>query len=290
MVKVWITGASGHVGRELTRMLNAMDYEIFPTDIEEVDVTDADAVNQYMQISRPDVVINCAAYHVPEDGSVDSDMAYKVNALGARNLAYACQAYSGKLIHLSTDDVFGGNKQLDGRSEAFTEFDMPHPATVYGKSKLAGEELVRSLCTRYVIIRSSWMYGIGRDYMNQVIKTYRSGETIKAPRNQIASPTSATAVARAVAYFIDNEKYGTYHVSCNGSATRYEFALEILKNLGVDGFDEKVVPVGEAEGFGEEFTLLDNLMLRIDGIGNMKDWKEVLAEYIKEHPEVANGK
>ena len=127
---------------------------------------------------------------------------------------------------------------------------MPHPATVYGKSKLAGEELVRSLCTRYVIIRSSWMYGIGRDYMNQVIKTYRSGETIKAPRNQIASPTSATAVARAVAYFIDNEKYGTYHVSCNGSATRYEFALEILKSLGVDGFDEKVVPVGEAEGFG----------------------------------------
>ena len=137
MKNVWIVGASGHVGTALTELLDCMKYKMFFTDSTEVDVTNRQLVHLYITRIRPDVIINCAGITNMEECEKNPELAYAVNAIGARNLAVEAQAIEAKLIQLSTDDVFDG--KLD---RAYNEFDTPNPQTVYGKSKYAGEKFI----------------------------------------------------------------------------------------------------------------------------------------------------
>ena len=170
MKTIWIVGAKGRVGKALMRLLDERQYKLFETDIDDVDITDQESVNSYMRITRPDVVINCAGLTDVKRCEMYPDEAYHVNALGARNLAIEVDAYEAKLIQLSTDDVFGS-----GLTAVWSEFDHTAPRSVYGKSKYAGEQLVSSLCRKYTIIRSSWVYGIGKDYVSHVLDAAEKG-------------------------------------------------------------------------------------------------------------------
>lgn len=279
MKKIWIVGSQGRIGRALLKLLDTTEYEVLETDLDEVDIADQKQVAKYMMIHRPEVVVNCAGYHVRAEGiadNQDADNAYRVNAVGARNLAQTAEEIQAKLIQLSTDDVFSQPSEVP-----YTEFDEVAPIDVYGKSKYAGERFVRELMNRYVIIRSSWVYGIGRDFMDEVLAAARDEgvQTLELKDNAYAVPTSATELAKIIKLFVDEEHYGIYHAVCSGGwCSRLEFAKEILKQAGL----EEKLQLTVREGVASKFSVLDNMMLRITGLPIPGDWKEVLAAYIQE--------
>ena len=276
MKKIWITGAEGHIGTALLDLLEGVEYQLLPTDIEEVDITKIDEVTQFVHVNRPDVVINCAGLTDVQECENNVDEAYRVNAIGVRNVALAANEVNAKVIQISTDDVFDKESRIP-----YNEFDNVHPRTIYGKSKEAGEKILSQLLNRFVIIRSSWIYGIGRDFVDEVLRNVGQGKTMEVPNNQYAAPTSAKELAKVIRYFIDNEEYGLYHVVCPGSCSRYEFARTILEYSGKAG-ELDLYPVVIEDSARPTYSVLDNMMLRLTGIEEPKEWKTALKEYLDE--------
>ena len=276
MKKIWITGAEGHIGTALLDLLEGVEYQLLPTDIKEVDITKIDEVTQFVHVNRPDVVINCAGMTDVQECENNVDEAYRVNAIGVRNVALAANEVNAKVIQISTDDVFDKESRVP-----YNEFDNVHPRTIYGKSKEAGEKILTQLLNRIVIIRSSWIYGIGRDFVDEVLRNVGQGKTMEVPNNQYAAPTSAKELAKVIRYFIDNEEYGLYHVVCPGSCSRYEFARTILEYSGKAG-ELDLYPVVIEDSARPTYSVLDNMMLRLTGIEEPKDWKAALKEYLDE--------
>lgn len=276
MKKIWITGAEGHIGTALLDLLEGVEYQLLPTDIEEVDIIKIDEVTQFVHVNRPDVVINCAGLTDVQECENNVDEAYRVNAIGVRNVALAANEVNAKVIQISTDDVFDKESRVP-----YNEFDNVHPRTIYGKSKEAGEKILTQLLNRFVIIRSSWIYGIGRDFVDEVLRNVGQGKTMEVPNNQYAAPTSAKELAKVIRYFIDNEEYGLYHVVCQGSCSRYEFARTILEYSGKAG-ELDLYPVVIEDSARPTYSVLDNMMLRLTGIEEPKDWKAALKEYLDE--------
>ena len=260
----------------LLDLLEGVEYQLLPTDIEEVDITKIDEVTQFVHVNRPDVVINCAGMTDVQECENNVDEAYRVNAIGVRNVALAANEVNAKVIQISTDDVFDKESRVP-----YNEFDNVHPRTIYGKSKEAGEKILTQLLNRFVIIRSSWIYGIGRDFVDEVLRNVGQGKTMEVPNNQYAAPTSAKELAKVIRYFIDNEEYGLYHVVCPGSCSRYEFARTILEYSGKAG-ELDLYPVVIEDSARPTYSVLDNMMLRLTGIEEPKDWKAALKEYLDE--------
>jgi dTDP-4-dehydrorhamnose reductase len=277
---IWITGAGGKIGSQLMKRLKRnTDYRVVGTN-RDVDVTDMAAVSKAMEVYKPHVVINCASLSDPgycEDHVVET---FRINALGARNIAAASRQKNAKLIHLSTNEVFSG-----AHGQARTEFDFPNPRTVLGKSKLAGENFVKELNPKHLIIRSSWNYG-GRDgkddYVAYVLDKAKKGESFKAPLDLISTPTSTALIADFIEKMLDTQEYGIYHASCEGACTMHQYARMILR---YGGYDTELVEGTYDEGDGLKVTiLLENLMMKMTGIYEMPDWKPVLKDYIEKLP------
>lgn len=276
MKRIWITGADGHIGSALTKLLDSKDYYLCLTDLSDCDITNIDQVKQFVRINHPDVIVNCAGYTDVQECETNIDRAFQVNAIGVRNIALAANSIHAKVIQMSTDDVFGLDSNVP-----YNEFDDIHPKTVYGKSKAAGEKLLTQLSDRFVIIRSSWIYGIGRDFVNTVLEAAEKGETLNVPNNRYASPTSASELAKIIAYFIDNDEYGLYHVVCPGGCSRYDFAKAILEYSGKTDKLE-LYPVLSDNLHRPSYSVLDNMMLRLTGIEEPVDWRTALKDYLSE--------
>ncbi|MGL4344167.1 MAG: dTDP-4-dehydrorhamnose reductase [Cellulosilyticaceae bacterium] len=276
--KVWIVGAEGRLGRAITSLIDTREIEVLTTDIDDVDITDTQSVIRYGDLNRPDVIINCAGLTSVETCEKEIEKAYKVNAIGARNVSISARKIGARLVHISTDDVFGGTSDVP-----YTEFDTPVPQTVYGKSKLAGEQFVKEFGHKYVIIRSSWIYGKGENFVNHIADLVKADGVITAKKNQFGCPTSAIELAKLVVYLMNTADYGVYHGVCEGSCSRYELAEEIVKLMGAN---TAVTPCDTAiEGNGANrpaYTVLDNFMLRIAGEYKMPHWKDALGAYINE--------
>lgn len=276
---IWITGADGKVGREvLKRLKDDTDHKIVATD-REVNVASMEAVDRQFDMLRPDVVINCAGMTDIAACEENPIKAYRVNALGARNLAAATRRGNARIIHISTDDVFTGNQ-----AGALTEFDAPNPTSVYGKSKLAGETFIRELNPKHLIVRSSWVYGIGDgDYYSYVISKAKAGEKFEAPVDVISSPTSAKALSSIIEYLMDYKEYGVFHASCEGACSRFEFARTVLE---LNGFDTSLVTgVVSSKDGQQNSTLLENLMLKMICVKDeypMLHWRDELKSYINQ--------
>lgn len=277
MEKIWISGAYGHIGSALVKLLDYQKYEFIATDKNEVDITNIESVHSFCKINRPDIIINCSGLTDLEECANNPDLAYAVNAVGVRNIAQEAVEIGAKLIQISTDDVFGTTEN----DVPLNEFDEIAPRSIYGKSKAAGEKFVRSLMSRYVIIRSSWVYGVGKDYISLVLDAVKNGQNFVAPSNQFSSPTSAKELAKVLIEFIENEYYGTYHVVCKGCCSRYEYANEILKLTN----NENKISIEsslDATDDRQKYSVLDNMMIRITGIEEPTDWKTALKEYLSE--------
>ena len=152
MLKLWIVGSESQVGKAILSVLDPIELEVLCTDKEELDITNTEDVLSYGEINRPDIIINCAAVTDPKLCEAEPELAYRVNALGARNLSLVARKHNAKIVQLSTDDVFDGH-----HTKPYTEFDDTHPLTVYGRSKRAGENYVKEFTHKHFIIRSTWV-------------------------------------------------------------------------------------------------------------------------------------
>ena len=276
MKKVWITGAEGHIGSALVELLDCMEYNLLTTDIKEVDISDLEQVKNFMRMNRPDVVINCASLTDVDYCESHRDEAYKVNAIGVRNIALSANDIHAKVIQMSTDDVFDLESDVP-----YNEFDATHAKTVYGKSKEAGERFLTQLMNRFVIIRSSWIYGIGRDFVREVLSNVGKLDVMEVPNNRYAVPTSAKELAKVISYFIDNDAFGLYHVVCKGSCSRYEFAKAILEFAG-KADQMEISPVLSKDEKRPAYSVLDNMMMRLTGMEEPKEWKVALKEFLEQ--------
>ena len=276
-MKVLLTGGKGMLGRTLCRELT--DFEIIPTDLPEGDITDPDVFDALLKEKQPDAVIHCAAMTAVDKCESEIDFAYKLNAFGTANVASACHRNGIRLIAISTDYVFEGDSD-----RPYNEFDRPSGGrTVYGKSKFAGEEAVRSLCPDHVICRISWLYGPGGPSFVHAMMKLADGTRpeLKVVADQHGNPTSTLAVARALRNVLNRRNLtGTFHMTCEGEATWAEFAAEIFR---LTGRNQKIVPCRT-----DEFprpaprpanSRLDKMMLRLAGLPPMPDWKTALKEF-----------
>ena len=273
---VWITGAQGSLGIQICDLIDREKYEVLTSDTD-VDVTDREAVNRFAQEHRPDVLINCAGFLKENGNREDITRMYKVNALGARNQAFASAQIGAKMIQMSTDDVFAGNVSME-----LTEFDPTLPTTDYGKSKLAGEKFVERLNPRHLIVRSSWVYSLtGKNFLTYILKMAEDTQILSVPNDQISTPTSAIALARFVLQMIDSEETGIYHASCEGSCSRYGFAHAILDYAGITAM--QLVPVlTSSKEVKARYTVLQNLMMDLEGNYQMPDWRTALKECLNQ--------
>lgn len=276
MIKIWLNGYSGMIGNAINKAYNPYEYELLNTDLEELDITHLDNVLNYGEINRPDIIINCVGMTNVEECENNREDAYRVNAIGARNLSIVAAKISAKLIHISTDDVFSGDKQ-----KPFDEFDTPNPTSIYGKSKLAGENYVKELTQKHFIIRSSWVYGTGENFLTQVIEQGKKNTSLKIGMDQISSPTSANELAKFILYIMKTNEYGTYHVTCDGTCTRQEFTQEIFDLLNIpcliEGVKTKDADLGSVH---PSYNVLDNFILRILNDYHLPSWKDALKAFI----------
>ena len=271
---VWITGAAGRMGHAIEHHLSHAKYAILTTDTE-VDITDLEAVNTYISTNRPDYVINCAGLARHDAAQKRPDDAYRINALGARNLAIASHGIGATIVHISTDDLFPTNI-----AHPVNEFDTPMPRHVYGKSKLAGERLVSEFNPRHIIVRSSWVYTARPDDMIvSSIEKARAGKPVEIAANQFASPTSCRTLARFIIACMESDEFGTFHASSEGLCSRYEFIGRALVLAGATTSTLVSRQIPE-EAYRIE---LDNMMMRLTGIFEMPTWEDDLKDYLKAH-------
>lgn len=286
MQKVWVCGANGQMGKAMNEMIDRLEFEMFNTDREDLNITHIDEVINYGEIYRPDIIINCAGITSVEQCEKEPKEAFKVNALGARNLSIAAKKLNAKLVQISTDDVF------DGRSELpYNEFDTTNPKTVYGKTKLAGEQYVKEFTQQHFIIRSTWVYGEGDNFVLNFLKMIETGEVVSVATDHFGSPTNANELAKFILHLIHTSEYGTYHATNKGVCSRYHFAKEILHIAKKQG-KIKAVPKDESDFLTVRpaNAVLENFILSLTDIYDFPDWKQSLAQYLKERGMIAYEK
>ncbi len=278
-MKLLLTGGKGMLGRTLTKEL--AEFEVIPTDLPEADITDKAGFAAILKKYSPDAVIHCAAMTAVDKCETEKELARKLNEVGTANVAQACSEAGIRLIAISTDYVFSGDAD-----RPYSEYDRADGGhTVYGQTKFAGEEMVRKFCPDHVISRISWLYGAGGPSFVHAMCSLADGTRpeLKVVADQIGNPTSTTAVARQLRNILKRpELTGTFHMTCEGEASWYDFACEIFRLRGIE---QKVVPCTTAEfprpAPRPANSRLEKRRLKENGLPPMPDWKEALAEFIK---------
>ena len=288
-MNVLITGSNGQLGRELAKNLANGYTELGPipeelqgaqvvcVDVDEMDITNYDAVVDLVEELSLDVIFNCAAYTNVNGCETDSDTAFRVNALGARNLAMAAERFGAKLIHVSTDYVFSG----EGNTPR-SEWDLCDPQSVYGKTKYLGEQYVRDFCKRYFIVRTAWLYGYeGNNFVKTIMRIAREKGSATVVSDQFGNPTNAADLAHHLLKLAVTEQYGLYHCTGTGECSWYDFACKIVEYAGIPA---TVSPCTTAEyptpAKRPAYSSLDNRMLRNTVGDEMRPWEEALRYFI----------
>lgn len=275
-MKILLTGANGQLGRELQKQYADKDVELILTDVKELDITDVNAVHKFVIGHKPNVIINCAAHTQVDKCEEQVDLAYKINAIGPKNLASAAYEIGAEIVQISTDYVFDG----EGHSH-LTEFDETNPQTVYGRTKLDGENFVKTLNPKYYIIRTAWLYGDGNNFVKTMINLSKTHDELKVVDDQIGTPTSTVDLARVILKLVEEKNYGLFHCTCKGVCSWYDFAKEIfrVKNINV-----KVIPCTTDEfprpAKRPKYSVLRNYMLELTTGDITREWQEAIKEYI----------
>ena len=284
-MKIIVIGASGQLGSDLCKQVDTSD--LVPLTHTDIEITRLESVRDSLSKHRPGIIINTAAFHRVDDCEMDPDKAFRVNALGARNVAVVAQELGARLVHISTDYIFGG--EVEPRTTPYTEFDTPIPPNVYGKSKLAGEDFVRHLCHRHFIVRVSGLFGVagssgkGGNFIETMLKLARECDELRVVNDQVFSPTYTSDLARKIAQLMTTDYYGIFHITSRGTCSWYEFTKEILKLADIK---TPVVPI-TSDQYPQKarrpgYSVLDNSHLRLLGMDDMRTWQEALADYMRE--------
>lgn len=284
MATVLVVGSSGQLAFDLLRHWRSQRPEdrIVGASHAEIEVSDLESVRRVLTQHTPDVVINTAAYHKVDIVEDDPDGAFTVNGSGARNLALACSAVDAVLVQLSTDYVFSGRQR-----RPYQESDQVEPVSVYGVSKVAGEMLVRFLWPKHFIVRSSGLYGVagssgkGGNFVETMLRLAQSGQPVRVVDDQVVTPTHTTALAAQIAKLVTTDAYGTYHATCQGECSWYEFAAEIFRQMHLSPPLERQTTAGfGARAARPPYSVLENHALQQLGIDVMPPWQQGLSEYL----------
>lgn len=291
-MSILIVGSKGQLGREIEEVLHTgnskigknpdilNNVDIIGADIDNLDITNISATKKFVNTLRPDAIINCAAFTNVDVCESYRDLALKVNAIGPRNLAIAAEQIGAKLIHISTDYVFDGMNHIP-----YCEWDSCNPQSIYGKTKHLGEQYVRNFCSRYFIIRTSWLYGYhGKNFVKTIMKLAREKESIKVVNDQRGNPTNANDLAHHILKLIDCDEYGIYHCTGNGECTWFDFACKIIEYSNINC---EVVPCFTNEfprpAKRPSYSSLDNMMLKNTVGDEMRFWQDALKSFIKNY-------
>jgi dTDP-4-dehydrorhamnose reductase len=282
-MKILITGAGGMLGRALGETLS-LEHDVVALARADLDFTDLGVTLAALARAKPQVVIHAGARTDVDGCEMDPDGAWRVNALGSRNVAVACQEAGAACCYLSTDYVFDGEKP-----DPYTEFDAPNPISCYGASKLAGERYVQTLMPRHWIVRSSWLFGPGgKNFVKTILAKARAGEALRVVDDQVGSPTYTHDLARAISRLISGPYYGIWHVTNSGSCSWYRFAAAIVEHAGLRG--TRLEPISSKD-LGRPAPRPRNSGLRnycwdLSMWPRLQSWPDALLEYLA-HPEVA---
>lgn len=270
---IWVTGSKGFIGGELTRRLLKYGYRVVGTDTE-LSVVEPERLQAFAIELQPDVVINAAGISRSATGINNRIKAYETNAIGAMNVAIAANTVGAHMVQISTDDVYPQRM-----SEPANEFDTPHPETPYGKSKRAGEVMVRdSAPENSLIIRSSWVYSIHGGLVKEAYNCIQSGKPFEARTDQYSSPTSIATYTSFLVKAIEKRATGVLHIASRGVTNRYDF---LSKVASVCGYEPHKVLTPKSDLVTSEQVLLESLMLEMFG-AELPTWEEDVENYFRE--------
>lgn len=278
MKNIIVTGCNGQLGRAINKELENTSYHLVNTDVAELDITDVNKVLELAREVKPYAIINCAAHTGVDACETQADSAYRINAIGPRNLSIAATEVGAKMIHVSTDYVFPG----DMAERPLTEFDPVGPKGMYGKTKLAGEEFVKSFSDRYFILRTAWLYGDGKNFIKTMLRLSEDRDMVSVVNDQFGTPTSASELAKAIHYLLPTENYGLFHATCEGSCNWAEFAETIFKRAGKNT-QVKGITTAEynAPAYRPAYSILENYMFKLTTDFAFADWHDAFEEYIR---------
>lgn len=291
-MKILITGCRGQLGSQIINILkeeaselgtipqNYKSAEIIGVDKQQLDISNLEFVKDLLNEVKPDIVINPAAYTDVDGCENNQELAFKANSLGPRNLAIACEQINAKLIHISTDYVFQGNGNIP-----YKEYDVTNPVSVYGKTKLLGENYVREFCSKYFVIRTAWLYGYnGNNFVKTIMKVAREKGHLDVVDDQRGNPTNAEDLAYHILKLALTDEYGVYHCTCSGECSWYDFAKTIIEYTGIEC---SVSPITsdmiKRPAKRPSFSSLDKVMLRCSVGDEMREWKEALRTFIEKY-------
>lgn len=278
MKKILVTGCNGQLGRAVNVLYAGnSEVEIVNTDVADLDITNIDDTMEFVRKVKPYAIINCAAHTGVEACETECDSAYRINAIGPRNLSIAATETGAKMVHISTDYVFAGDAVTP-----YTEFDAPNPQGMYGKTKLAGEKFVESFAKDYFIIRTAWLYGDGKNFVKTMLRLSETNDSVRVVKDQVGNPTSAKELAKIIDRLVWTENYGVFHGTCEGVASWADFAAEIFrlagKNTQVIGVTTEEYPTVVKR---PAYSVLENYMLKLTTDYMAADWHEAIEEYLK---------
>ncbi len=273
-MKIALTGSDGMLGCDISSVFS--DVQLTAFTLSDFDITDLDKSISVIKKINPDYLIHTAAYTDVDGSELDPEKAYLINGIGTRNVAIACEEIKCPIIYISTDYVFDGTKK-----EPYDEWDMPNPVNQYGLSKLLGEKFISSLTNRFYIVRTSWLYGKnGKNFVDTITRLLSEKKEIEVVDDQVGSPTYTYDLAEKLKEII-GRGYGIYHITNSSSCSWYEFASEIAR---LKSGKTKIKPT-TTEKFNlpagrPSYSVLDNSMLRLEGMKELRHWKEALQDYL----------
>lgn len=287
MKKIIITGSNGQLGRALNSLCAGnSEYELINTDfgvegIRNLDISDLDGVVSLFNEVKPYAVINCAALTNVDACDTQVDAAYKINAIGPRNLSIAASHTGAKMVHISTDYVFRG----DG-TKPYTEFDTPAPKAMYGVTKLAGENFVKQFAKDYFMIRTAWLYGDGKNFVKTMLRLSENHDEVSVVCDQVGSPTSANELAKAIMHLLPTDNYGLFHGTCEGQCSWADFTSEIFRLAGKSTkvnyvTSKQYKEMNPASADRPAYSVLENYMLKLTTNHMFADWEKAINEYLK---------
>ncbi len=276
-MKIILLGSSGQLGKEFEKfLLERESIELHSFSHAQLDILDFDKlVDKFNEIS-PDVVINCVAYTKVDQAEKEQALAYRINAIGAKNISYTSFKINAKVIYFSTDYVFGGTE-----NSPYNEFDEPNPLSIYGKSKLLGEIYTKEHNSNHLILRISWLYGInGSNFVKTVIRLAKEKGELRVVNDQFGTPTYTLDVVGQTWKLIQEDCVGLYHSANAGQTTWFEFAKKIVEKFDLKA---EVIPI-KTDDFPAlakrpSFSILDNYLLKLESKNMMRNWQEAFDEF-----------
>ncbi|MEK6715224.1 MAG: dTDP-4-dehydrorhamnose reductase [Candidatus Omnitrophota bacterium] len=286
-MKCIVTGANGMLGNALCPLLSEKGYEVFATDInisniniELLDVRDFENVKKYISRVNPDIIFHLAAETDVDKCEIEVKHAYKTNVLGTENIVFNCMSYDIPLVYISTCSVFDGKKR-----EPYNEFDIPNPISVYSKTKHKGEQIVSQLLNRFFIFRAGWMIGGGikdKKFVAKIIELLKDKKELSVVNDKFGSPTFTNDFSRKIAQVIDTERYGLYHVTNKGVASRFDIACKIVEILNKN--EVAVKPISSAAfplpAPRPDSEASNNFKLQLLEMDDLPHWEKALRDYI----------